>query len=502
MSPHLLYLNTHRLSAFAWQRGRLQPAGVFGNDDDGLRRFVDYLAGHRSARFSLLVNVAEEGHVQELIPFLHGRDRQALIARKISQHFLGTPLAAAASLGYEKTQRKNERVLLSALTNPAHLEPWLQRIDRAEVALAGIYSIAQLGGLLLKKLALGSGRCLLLTLQDHSIRESYLVDGHVHFSRMVPLTDSSIAGIASTFAAEAGKLHQYLIGQRLVGRDETLPVHIVAHPLSVPAIEKACPDLGQLAFSIIDSHLAAARLKLQTPPEDNRSDRLFLQLLATAPPGQQFASATHRRHYHLAQIRHGLIAAGLTALLGSALFAAKNSVDAHGLREETRVLAAGEADLSRRYQQISATFPQLGIDNDTLRRLTSRYGELARQQRQPGPAYGMVGRILERMPAIELESIAWKNGGIAASTAANRPDGREITTVRASIRLERASTRQVLAVFEQFVEALGNEPGSTVNVLQRPFDIESGTAMRGGDGIDAEAQARPFAVEIIRSAVP
>ena len=311
----LLYLNTHRLSAYAWQGGRLTVEGVFENDSDGWSRFAAYLQNQRRSHFSLLANVAEEGHVLETIPFLHGRDRQTLITRKIGQHFLGTPLAAATSLGYEKTQRKNEKLLLSGLTNPAHFEPWLQRMEKAEVALAGVYSIAQLGGALLGKLRLGAGRSLLLTLQDHSIRESYLVGGQVHFSRMAPLTDSSQAGLASAFAAEAGKLHQYLIGQRLVSRDEELPVFIVAHPQSIPAIERACPDRGPLSFTLVDSHVAAAKLKLHSLPYDNRCDRLFLQLLASQPPAQQFAGETHRHHYHLSQVRHGLIAAGLIALV-------------------------------------------------------------------------------------------------------------------------------------------------------------------------------------------
>jgi hypothetical protein len=502
VSSRFLYLNTHHLSAYAWQSGRLLPEGVFAGDDDGLRQFAEYLAGHRGSRFSLLANVAEESHVQELIPFLRGSDRQALITRKIGQHFQGTALAAVVSLGYEKSQRKNERVLLSALTNPAHFAPWLQAIDGAEAPLAGIYTVAQLGGLLLKKIGQPVGRCLLLTLQDQSIRESYLVDGRTHFSRMAPLTDSSIAGIARSFAAEAGKLHQYLIGQRLIGRDETLPVFIIAHPLSIPAIENACPEHGHLNFTIIDSHAAAAQLKLHTPPEDNRSDQLFLHLLATAPPGQQFAGEAPRHHFRLAQIRHGLIAAGLVAVLGGALFAAKNTVDAHALREEAGQLKAEAADLGRRYQEISATFPQLGVDNDTLRRLTGRYGELLRQQRQPGPAYAQVSRVLDRMPAIVLEGIDWKIGQNLPSTVAFAADSPEITTVRASIRLERADTRQTLAVFEQFVDALKAEPGVTVKVLQRPFDVESGTALRGGDGIDETAQARPFAVEIVRSKAP
>jgi hypothetical protein len=502
VSSRLLYLNTHHLSAFAWQGGRLQPEGVFAGDDEGQQRFAEYLAGHRGSQFSLLANVAEESHLQELIPFLRGQDRQALIARRIGQHFQGTSLAAVVSLGYEKTQRKNERVLLSALTNPAHFAPWLQAIDRAEAPLAGIYTIAQLGGLLLKKIGQPVARCLLLTLQDQSIRESYLVDGHTHFSRVAPLTDSSIAGIARSFAAEAGKLHQYLIGQRLIGRDETLPAFILAHPLSIPAIENACPEHGRLDFTIIDSHAAAARLKLHTPPEDNRSDQLFLHLLATAPPGQQFAGEAPRHHFRLAQIRHGLIAAGLVTLLGGALFAAKNTVDAHTLRDEAGRLKAEAADLNRRYQEISATFPQLGIDNDSLRRLTGRYGELLRQQRQPGPAYAQVSRVLDRMPAIVLEGIDWKIGQNLPSTVALAADSPEITTVRASIRLERADTRQILAVFEQFVDALKTEPGVTVRVLQRPFDVESGTALRGGDGIDEAVQTRPFAIEILRSSAP
>jgi hypothetical protein len=502
VSSRLLYLNTHHLSAYAWQGGRLLPEGVFASDEGGLGEFAAYLADHRGSQFSLLANVAEESHVQELIPFLRGNDRQALITRRIGQHFQGTSLAAVTSLGYEKTQRKNERVLLSALTNPAHFTPWLQAIDLAEAPLAGVYTVAQLGGLLLKKIGQPVGRCLLLTLQDQSIRESYLVGGHTHFSRMAPLTDSSIAGIARSFAAEAGKLHQYLIGQRLIGRDETLPVFIVAHPLSIPAIENACPEHGQLAFTIIDSHAAAAQLKLHTLPEDNRSDPLFLHLLAIAPPRQQFAGEAPRHHYRLAQIRHGLIAAGLVALLGGSLYAAKNTFDAHTLRDDADRLKAEEADLARRYQEISATFPQLGIDNDSLRRLTGRYGELLRQQRQPGPAYAQVSRVLDRMPAIVLEGIDWKFGQNLPSTVALAADTPEITTVRASIRLERADTRQIVAVFEQFVDALKADPGVTVKVLQRPFDVDAGSALRGGDGIDEAVQPRPFAIEIVRSGTP
>lgn len=500
MKTCLLYLNTHRLFAYAWQQGNLLSEGVFDNDDEGLRQFSQYLDARRNDRFTLLANVAEEGHAYETIPFLHGPDRQTLITRKIGQHFQGTSLATAISLGYEKTQRKNEKLLFSALTNPAHFEPWLQRLGSAEVALSGIYSVAQLGGRLLKKLGLGGGRCLLLSMQDHSIRSSYLLDGQAHFSRMAPLTDSSIAGIASTFAAESGKLHQYLIGQRLIGRDEALPVFIVAHPLTLPAIEKACPDRGQLSFRIIDSHTAAAKLSLHTLPEDNRSDLLFLHLLAIAAPQQQFGNETHRHHFHLSQLRNGLLAAGFIALLGSVLYSAKQAYDAHDRREEARVLAASDAELNQRYRATASMLPQLDIDNDTLRQLTTRYTELSRQQRQPGPAFVRVSQALDRIPAISLEGIEWKNDGTYDPT--KEPEMREITIVRGSINLPQADPRKVLGVFDSFVEILRNQPDVSVNVQQRPFDIESGSALRGGDGQEEAAKPRQFMVEIVRRQAP
>lgn len=500
MRRRLLYLNTHRLSAYAWQAGQLRLEGSFDSNEAGWREFADYLATHAGDHYALLANVAEEGHQLETIPFLQGADRQALITRKIGQHFLGTPLATATSLGYEKTQRKNEKLLLSALTNPGHFEPWLQRIQQVGIALSGIYSVAQLGGQLLGKLGLGGGRSLLLTLQDHSIRESYLIDGHVHFSRMAPLTDSSIGGIARSFAAEAGKLHQYLLGQRLIGRDDTLPVFIVAHPHSVPAIEQSCPDREHLAFTIIDNQVAAGKLKLQTPPEDNRCDPLFLQLLAAAPPRQQFACEDSRHHYRLSQIRHGLIATGLIVLLAGGLFAAKNAFDAHELRLETGQLQASGTDLDQRYREISATFPQLGVDNDTLRQLTGRFGEIVKQQRLPDPVYRQISQVLDRMPAVILENIDWKNGRFFRSTVANQGDDREVTTIKGSIRLERASTRQTLAEFDRFVDALASDPATSVKVVQRPFQIESAAALRGGDDQEDDARQRPFIVEIVRQA--
>ena len=499
ISRRLLYLDPHRLSAYAWQGGQLAPEGSFEPGEAGWRAFAAYLEAHRGSRFVLLADVADEGYALETVPFLRGHDRQALIQRKLSQHFLGTPLAAATSLGHEKMLRKNEKLLLSALTHPGQFAPWLSRIGEAEIVLAGIYSVAQLGGQLLGKLNLDSSRCLLLSVQGQAIRESFLINGTVHFSRLAPLNDRPPA---AAFAAEAGKLHQYLIGQRLLGRDDPLITYLVAHPAALPAIEEACPEAPPLGFRLIDSHLAADKLGLHALPADNNSERLFLHLLATAPPRWQYAGEDHRHYYRLSQIRRSLVASGLIALLAGLLFAAAETYTTRALQNETAALRRNEAELDRQHREALAAFPALAIELETLRQLTDRYEQLVRQQRQPGPALQLLGSALDHNPEITLESIDWKNGSPSGLTATGGLNAIESLTVRASINISQANPRETLAIFERFLASLRANPELNVTVLQRPVDIEPDSVLQGGDGIGKETRARPFAVDLIRRATP
>lgn len=502
----ILYLNTHRLSAYAWDSGHVALEEVFEATPEDQGRFTAYLRRHSHRPLRLLCNVAEESHQVETIPFLRGADRELLLERKASQLFFGTALTASTSLGYEKDRRKNERVLVSALTNPLHLQPWLNGIAEAEVPLAGVYTISQLGGRLLRRIAQVPPRCLLLTLQDHSIRESYLADGVPVFSRMAPLFDGSLAGIATTFATEGAKLHQYLVSQRQIGRNDRLPVFVVIHPEAVEVVRSVCSAPGATDYQIVDSGQAAARLGLRNPPADAHCENLFVHLLATSPPREQFVAEENRRDFRLYQLRRGLVGAGVLALLAALLFAGKQLAETHLNRSEGADLIAAEHDMDRRYRQITAAFPQLGVSNDTLRRVVGRYQEWRRVQRQPGDTYRHIGRAMDQSPAIELEAIEWRlgaDGGPGGNSPSNRSPllqaGEEIAVVKGVVRVAPdAQPRQVLAAFEQFVSLLQSGPEIRVTVLQRPFDIESGRTLKGGDREDQSAQPRSFAVQLAR----
>ena len=129
-TSRLLYLSAHQLTACHWQSGVLTNEGLFAASESGYQQFADYLAAHPKSTFSILANVSEEGFQIETIPFLQGADRSAVIKRKLGQLFFNAGLSASLSLGYEKSRRKDERLLLAALTNNDYFCPLAGRPRR------------------------------------------------------------------------------------------------------------------------------------------------------------------------------------------------------------------------------------------------------------------------------------------------------------------------------------------------------------------------------------
>lgn len=504
----LLYLTSHQLSAFDWHSGVLTEEASFDTSEEGQVAFANYLAANSKSIFSILVNVSEEGFQIETIPFLRGADRTSIIARKLGQLFFNARLSTSFSLGHQKSRRKDERVMLAALTNHEVFAPWLEAIAGAEVPLAGIYSLPLLGPLLLRKLGVAPTPCLLLTIQDQSLRQSYLENGELHFSRLTPLHNSSIGGIAQTFSSEAFKLQQYLVSQRLIDRKQPLTAYLLAHASARQAIASSCVDGEALSFSILDIDDSARKCGLKALPGSTRCEALFLGLLATDPPRAQFADDEQRHDYHIWLVRSALRGAAAVVLLSCLLLSGKLLVDAYRVDREIEVLGK-EASLARqRYADIVKTFPPIPTSNDSLRRVINRYAELERNSASPASLYREISRALQHAAAVELDGIEWKVTDSLSPRALGTPDplagatlpvDSETAVVRGTLRLGAESNpRQVLAVFNDLIDALKLNPNLEVEVLQQPFDVESGKSLKGGDAAVEEQPLRSFKVQLRR----
>jgi hypothetical protein len=502
------------MAVYHWCRGTLAREAAFPPTETGWRQFARYLAQNPDSAFSLLVNVAEEGFHLESIPYLRGADRQRVIERKLAQTFFNTPLCAAISLGHEKNRRKDEKLLLAALNNPAFFQPWLDAIRAAGIALSGIFSLPLMVPLLFRKLRLPPDPCLLLSAQDQSLRQSFFDKGELRFSRLTLLPPSGSGGIAQAFATESAKLQQYLSSQRLIERGQTLVAHVLAHPGAFKAIQERCADTPALRFNMLDLTEYARRAGLKTVPQDTHAEALFLHLLAVDPPGVQFAGEDQRHGFRIARMRSLLRGAGVLALTACLLLSGKYLFDAQQIARDIEALRAEAALARRHYGDIVNTFPGVPIDNETLKSALDRYLAEERRGATPAALYQEISRALEAEAAIEIDRLDWQIGGDESDATSSAgigvgldgrppPEDSESVVVRGSLRLgEQATARQLLAAFKRFVDALRANANLRVEILQQPFDIASGTSLRGGDASREAEKPHPFGLRVIRRIEP
>ena len=501
----ILYLTQHQLAAFRWQAGRLTHEGDFAPEEAG-ERFLNYLKQHAQSLFSLVTNLAEEGFQQETIPFVQGRDREAIVQRKLSQTFMGASLSVAVPLGHEKNTRRNERLLLMALTSSATLEPWLLALRATESRLVGIYSLPLLTDSIFAALKLPKARSLFVTVQDNTVRQSFIDQGRLVFSRLAPITNSSIGGMAQNVVSEIIRLQQYLQTQRLIQRNETIDVHLLLHTTAHAALS---PDLlpPTLRLQSIELGAAAKALGFHDVLPDSRAQALYLHTAAQHPPRQQFAPLLLRKPYRIWQIGNVLKAVGIIGFMSCALYAGKQYLDAVNVELKTKQLELAASEKAARYQRMLATFPPMPMDNDQLRQIVDRIQTLQQSDHLPDTLLRPLAAALDASPSIELIELEWdrhsakavdrNTGNASGGTPTPGKETRPTLKIKASLSPGRQTDpRQIIDALEQFTQHLKDIKGVEVRVLKQPFDVGSGSALKSDSGPDSSTKPREFELRL------
>lgn len=493
----ILLFDGIRITAYKAADGDVKAESTFAPNPEGLAAFTAYLGEHRTSLFYLLADVAEESFQLEDIPYVQGGDRNALIARRLSQYFYGTPLSTALSLGRASGGRRDEKILFAALTRPDALVPWLGALHQGSSILAGVYSMTLVLAACAPPWLGGQEPVLLITLTTGGVRQSFFNQGKLYFSRLTPLATRSPIEIGRTSAGESFKTYQYLVGQRHIEANSLLRAVILAPVEQQSVMQEYCRSSGQILFEFIDLAATARRDKF-TPRADNlTTDSLLIHELARKTPARQFAPAAERRFYYLWQIRFALNAAAIIVLAGGLLFAAKTLFNVQTQRQETSAMQARTTLTTQRYNALLDSLPQASITPDNLRALMGRYEEL--QKRSPGlePLLVHLSQALNDTPKVTLLGLDWKISPSldkvpagtqkvlsppldgAGDTAGNTGGGAwTVLTLRAQLPPGlNADLRAQKNLIDAFAARLQN-PQTMVQILAMPFDVESGKALK------------------------
>lgn len=501
----VLFLDAARLTAYQVGGGVVHAEGEFTADPPGLEAFGEYLGRHRGSVFMLLADVAEEGFQLEDIPHVAGKDRSALIARKLAQYFYGTPFTLAVSQGRQKEGRRDERLLLVGLTRPQLFEPWLAALRDSRSVLSGVYSLSQTVASLLAKAKTPPPHVLLITLTRGGLRQSFFADGQLRFSRLTALATGSQEESAIATTIEATKMHQYLVGQRLIERGKPLVTRVLVHPANVAAMRARCHDTAELQFDFLDLQQETKRLGLRTPSADSRAEMLFCHLLVRQTPAAQFAPPAERQYFRLWQTRFGLKSASGLILIGGLLFAAKQGIDMLKIQDAVDAVALQTRQDQQRYDAVLQSLPQIPLSTESLRALVGRYEAVLKRAPGPEPLLVQLSQSLDAFPSIELERIDWtiveqlpppKTGETRPPEMGSGPYAMAKIDARLPIALV-GNQRGQLALVADFAKRLGATPATLVQVLQQPVDTQSGQTLKSSDETRV-LEAPRFSFSLIR----
>ena len=514
-AKRLLYFTSSQVSAFTWNAGTLIEDAVFGNGEEALPEFGKYVAGAPHALYYLLVDIVEEDFHQESIPYVRGGDRRTLLQRKLSQRYRDLSLALTVSLGYESGPRREENILFTSFTNTQQLQPWLTLLNRQKARVVGVYSPPLLAPSLGKRIGFAQKRFLLVSRQQAGMRQCFVDNGQIRFSRLGHIEGENMAQRAQAVAAETSRLQQYLTNMRMLARDSgALDVIVIFADEALAEFKAACVNTPQINYNVIGIGDACKRAGLKAAPENLLAERLFLHILAVSQPSQQFADDGHRRYFNLWRARVASFATGAAIFTFCVLLAALRLLDYYNVQQQAGIDQRQERRLNDQYTRLQAQFQKTPTSTENLKALVKNYIALEKQTVSLDKMFVELSKALAAVPQIELERIEWQIGtdlkraadGAKAAKAPPTPAAPaaaksdeipifEVVQLSGRVNAAQASDfRNITLLVNQFVAALRARPGVEVTSTQLPFDLTAEKSISGDIGAARATEVPRFTV--------
>ncbi|WEF34796.1 hypothetical protein [Pseudoduganella chitinolytica] len=484
--------------------------------------FIAYLERQGAGPAWLVVDLIEEDFSRHALPHVRGRAGRQLRARRLGQQYRDTPYRTALVQGRLEEGRRDDVVLFTALTNPALLAPWIEAMELMQTPLAGIYSATLLSAALLRRMtrqerpaAAPPRHELLVTLQSGGMRQTYLQDGALKFSRLVQPTPDG--DVADTILPETRRTQQFLASVRLLERDEALQVTVLAPAAAVEELAQRCEDGPATRYEVVPLDTAARALGMAATPV--LADELLLTIVARHAPASHYPLAGKDGYYRLWRLRLSLFAS--SAVLGTACLAwtVANLVgygishgNANGLRSET-------AHYQAAYRNSMSSMPP-AVDKTVNMKAAVQIDRMVAQQ-GPSPQHmlGMVSEALENSPQIRLTQLEWRaqvpgQAAVAAPGAAPGSPALVAPTSSLALGIPKAPAqtlrlhaevlagqdnyRVVLDSMNGFARQLARMPHMTVEIAQLPFDIRSNVKLSGSVGVANSGEDRAkFTLDLV-----
>lgn len=487
----LLFLSSDRLHAQHMAGENIATQRDFSDSADDRENFALFVMARRIPTY-FLVDLIEEDFRQEQIPHLRGGAKAALLKRKFEQFYRGSLFCNATLLARQKTGRRDDDMLFSALTNPALVLPWLEILLAQQVPLAGIYSVPHISAPLVKDNA--SNHMLLISWERSAgLRQTYFRNHRLQISRLSPVHSSE--SFQEAVLKELPRTFQYLKSLSLLPVGQVLDVRIICHHDDRDALQTQLPHSADMRYDLQDIEILGKQLKIDLGFTDSDASQLFIHQLISAPPKENYAQPEHRRFSVLSQIRQLLYLASVLIILGGLLWSASDFWQSHLNQEQLASLQLQTQRIAAETKQVQLTLPSTVVTPAEIKSAVTTMRVLEANGPIPQDILQPIASALDTHPRIYLDEFTWQLSSSEAVAANTRADvAARVVLLKGHLEDFEHNYRDALNYLDQFQKYL-SQHGYVVQLLEKPLDISS-TGNLGDAAVNTD-NALNFSIQLV-----
>lgn len=517
----ILCATNSSLTAGLWHGSKLQSYVVFGNASEDHTAFSEYLAKHVETNVYLIVDAVEEDYRVESLPHTTGGARREIVERKLNQFNRNSTYRAAHYINRATDKRKDDHFLFVALSNADFLQGWMDVIQANHAPLVGVYLLPMLSQVIVRQMKLMAQHILFCERLSSGLRQTYLHNGRLRLSRLVPMKEVKPNQLAYFYLVEIDKTRLYLMSQRLISGETPLQMVIPAADGTYDEIAKNISQEQGLECKAVNILAYAKNVGIAEELIKKHPELLHMQLLANGNVPDNLAPTTFSKVHNLNNIRRRInIATGVVATIG-VILAAYYAWQGNEQKEQLQLIAAQTLSQTQLYEDVSKNFPSTPIPSTELKIAADLENSIKNNDHTPRELMQVLSNALETSPEISLSRIRWiqtsdkevkDEDGITKaeqsqanqsmpSTNADPTKLMQIGFVNAEIKSFNGDYRAALSTVNTFATRLRANPSvQEVIVLQEPVNVSSFANLQGSTTDETASTERPpaiFKLEII-----
>lgn len=509
----ILCATASQLLAGLWRAGQLQGSQTFNNDDDGHLAFAAFLQQHTDTPVYLVADAVEEDYRLEHLPHTVGAAKRELIDRKLNQYYRGLVYRTAHFIKRDTEKRKDDQYLFVALSKDDFVKAWVAIIQAAQAPLVGVYLLPMLSQVLVKQLKLASPHILLCEKLSSGLRQTYLHNGRLRMSRLVPNISVDENQLGYFYLVETEKTRLYLISQRFISQETHIDLVLVSVDGSTQAIASSISQEQNIDCTQVDLTQTVKSLNLPAHLVQQAPELLHMQLLAKGNLVDNLAPSTQTKEYLAGKVKRAIsIATAAIGLLGLSVAALlfKQGLD---YKEAYAQSLQDTVIQQHRYDEAAKNFPNTPINASDLQIAVNLDKVISAFPKSPRRMMQVVSAALEQSPEIQLDRLRWAlsndlnmkdddkllPAGSLLGVATDKPvlatDATQLAEqgfVNAEISNFTGDYRAALNSVNKFVSNIKADKNvALVEVIQAPVNVSSYVGLQGSTTDEQSTQRQP-----------